>query len=190
MLRRVCSSAYTFRQAIYESAAEPRVPAATFLYHPEPGPFNTLKIIRLMLDLPYKNTDHRGKTFPGYRLFFQMETHSQRPSDDVAVFSDFSPNRAEPNTERNPSSGPSEQESSSAMHYLGLKPLPTSLNASWRSDYMMMDLPVKKAGIITKSSYGSVVCVCQTDFSCVYLKSRLIEICLSRSHITLLVSIR
>ena len=127
------------------------VPAATFLYHPEPGPRQYTENNSLNVRFTaYKNTDHRGKTFPGYRLFFQMETHSQRPSDDVAALPPRPrrPNRAEPNTERNPSSGPSEQESSSAMHYLGLKPLPTSLNASWRSDYMMMDLPVKKAGII------------------------------------------
>ena len=145
---------YNPRENLRICSRSPFGPAETFLYHPQPGALKYTENNSLNVRFTvYKNTDHRGTTCPGYRLFFETETHSQLPSDDLADFAALNTrprpqSRAEPSTERIPSSGPREQESSNAIHYLGHNPLPRNMDASWRSEYMMMDLPVKKAGII------------------------------------------
>ena len=127
-------------------------PAELFLYRPQPGALKYTENNSLNVRFSqYKNTDSRGKTCPGYRLFVQTENNLQLPSDGIATLPPRPRrlNSAEPRTERNPGPGSSEQESGNVTHYLGPKPLPSSMAATWRSGYMMMDLPVKKAGVIT-----------------------------------------
>ena len=142
---------YNPRDNLRICSRSPVGPAETFLYHPQPGALkyteNNLLNVRFSV---YKNTDHRGKTCPGYRLFFETGNPFAIAIGRFCGLASKAKaqSRAEPSTERNPSSGPREQESSNAIHYLGLKPLPRNMDASWRSEYMMMDLPVKKAGII------------------------------------------